>query len=40
MTSSGVMKKRFHATKTVLDQGSMRYVKKIIYDGTFLLRKD
>ena len=41
MTSSRVTKIRFHVTKIVLDQGPMRYVKRIIYGGrTFLLRKD
>ena len=32
MTSSRVTKIRFHAMKIVLDQGLMRYLKKIIYD--------
>ena len=32
MTSSRVKKIRFHAMKIVLDQGLMRYLKKIIYD--------
>ena len=39
---STVTKIRFHVIKIVLDQGLMRYLKKIIYDGrkTFLLRRD
>ena len=42
MASSRVTKIQFHVIKIVLDQGLMRYLKKIIYDGrrTFLLRKD
>ena len=32
MTSSRVTKIRFHAMKIALDQGLMRYLKKIIYD--------
>ena len=42
MTCSRVTKIRFHSIKIVLDQGLIRYLKKVINGGgrTFLLRKD
>ena len=39
MASPRVTKIRFHAVRTVLDQGLMRYFEKIIYDENFYTEK-